>query len=154
MKTYRCCTIGTDWSGLCSTTLVNSSMSNNLSWQLILLKCLLLKDFENRQLSVGVRQEEQILVVLLALTHSRRICSAREQHHIVASTSLLFLRFTPEQRAKHHPCAHLPFGYGPRNCIGMRFALLQVKMTLIDLLNLYKMELSPETKVLFQLHTL
>ena len=29
----------------------------------------------------------------------------------------------------------------------MRFALLQVKMTLIELLSHYKMELSPETKV-------
>ena len=29
----------------------------------------------------------------------------------------------------------------------MRFALLQVKMTLIELLKLYKMELSAETKV-------
>ena len=57
-------------------------------------------------------------------------------------------RFSAEEKVKHHPCALLPFGYGPRNCIGMRFALLQVKMALIELLTLYRMELTAETKVL------
>ena len=52
---------------------------------------------------------------------------------------------------KHHPCAHLPFGYGPRNCIGMRLALLEVKMALIQLLTRYKLELSSETKVPLEL---
>ena len=56
-------------------------------------------------------------------------------------------RFTPEEKAKRHPCAYLPFGHGPRNCIGMRFALLQVKMTLIAILQKYKIVLTPETEV-------
>ena len=61
------------------------------------------------------------------------------------------LRFTPEEKAKRHPCAYMPFGYGPRNCIGMRFALLQVKMALIELLTRYKMEQCSETKVPLEL---
>ena len=56
-------------------------------------------------------------------------------------------RFTPEEKAKRHPCAYLPFGHGPRNCIGMRFALLEVKMALIAIVQKYKIALSPETKV-------
>ena len=60
-------------------------------------------------------------------------------------------RFSQEEKAKHHPCAFLPFGYGPRNCIGMRFALMQAKMALIELLTHYKIELSPETKVPLEL---
>ena len=58
----------------------------------------------------------------------------------------LVFRFTPEEKAKRHPCAYMPFGYGPRNCIGMRFALLEAKMALIEIVRKFKIVLAPETK--------
>ena len=58
-----------------------------------------------------------------------------------------FLRFTPEEKAKRPALSHIPFGWGPRNCIGMRFALMEVKMVLIEILKKYSFVRTPETEV-------
>ena len=57
-------------------------------------------------------------------------------------------RFTPEERAKRPQLAHLPFGFGPRNCIGMRFALLEAKTALMELLKKYTFARAPDTEVM------
>ncbi|CAF0988494.1 unnamed protein product [Rotaria sordida] len=47
-------------------------------------------------------------------------------------------RFVPERHAtKRHSMALLTFGAGPRICIGMRFALMEIKMGLARLLRHY-----------------
>jgi cytochrome P450 len=44
-------------------------------------------------------------------------------------------RFTPEAKANRHCCAYMPFGAGPRTCIGGSFAMLEGKTILATLLN-------------------
>ena len=46
----------------------------------------------------------------------------------------LIFRFLPERKAARSSVAWLPFGAGPRNCVGMRFALMEAKICLTRLL--------------------
>nr|AVL92859.1 CYP450 [Locusta migratoria] len=54
-------------------------------------------------------------------------------------------RFSEEQKAQRHPYVYLPFGEGPRICIGMRFGLLQTKVALIYLLSRFTFEPSEKS---------
>ncbi len=52
-------------------------------------------------------------------------------------------RFTKANEKLHTPFTHLPFGAGPRGCIGGNYAMLQILMILSDLLRAYDFHLIP-----------
>ncbi|XP_049313741.1 probable cytochrome P450 6a13 isoform X3 [Bactrocera dorsalis] len=54
-------------------------------------------------------------------------------------------RFHPDEMQKRHPQAFLGFGDGPRNCIGLRFGRMQVRVGFITLLKSYRFSLSEKT---------
>ncbi|XP_055954114.1 cytochrome P450 3A8-like isoform X1 [Argiope bruennichi] len=56
-------------------------------------------------------------------------------------------RFMPEEKAKRDPYSYIPFGAGPRNCVGMRFALTQIKVCLAHIIATFKISRCPQTKV-------
>lgn len=55
-------------------------------------------------------------------------------------------RFSPQEVAKRHPFAFLPFGEGPRNCIGERFGMMQVKVGMVYLIANYRFTLNSKTQ--------
>ncbi|XP_067687705.1 cytochrome P450 3A13-like [Haliotis asinina] len=55
--------------------------------------------------------------------------------------------FKPERHdEKSNPLSFLAFGYGPRNCIGMRLALVEAKIALVHVLRAVKFERMPDTQ--------
>ncbi|KAF2894456.1 hypothetical protein ILUMI_11718 [Ignelater luminosus] len=55
-------------------------------------------------------------------------------------------RFSEKNRSKMTPFTYLPFGEGPRACIGLRFGVMQTKVGLAVLLRNYKFSLNNKTK--------
>ncbi|XP_053086086.1 cytochrome P450 3A27 isoform X5 [Pangasianodon hypophthalmus] len=55
-------------------------------------------------------------------------------------------RFTQENKENIEQYVYMPFGVGPRNCIGMKFALVIIKLAVVQILQRFDISLSEETK--------
>lgn len=60
-------------------------------------------------------------------------------------------RFNLNEIKKRHPLTWLPFGGGPRNCIGMRFGKMQVKVGIITLIRNFKFSTCSKTSIPIQI---
>lgn len=54
-------------------------------------------------------------------------------------------RFSPENKGKINPYAYVPFGVGPRSCPGNRFALLETKLVLSNILRKFRIRVGAKT---------
>ncbi|KAK7863030.1 hypothetical protein R5R35_010773 [Gryllus longicercus] len=55
-------------------------------------------------------------------------------------------RFNDENKHKIKPNTYVPFGVGPRICIGQRFALIEIKATLVHLFSGFDLHPSAKTE--------
>ncbi|XP_036413078.1 cytochrome P450 3A27-like [Colossoma macropomum] len=60
-------------------------------------------------------------------------------------------RFTKENKESIDPYMFMPFGAGPRNCIGMRFALLVMKLAIVETLQRFDVSVCDETQAPLEL---
>ncbi|XP_068593515.1 cytochrome P450 3A40-like [Cebidichthys violaceus] len=56
-------------------------------------------------------------------------------------------RFSKENKESIDPYTYMPFGAGPRNCIGMRFALVMMKLALVEILQSFTFSVCKETEI-------
>ena len=56
-------------------------------------------------------------------------------------------RFTSEEKAKHGPYDWIPFGSGPRNCVAMRLAQVELKIGVAYLIRAFKFVRCDKTEV-------
>lgn len=56
-------------------------------------------------------------------------------------------RFDSEEKKKRDAMAWLAFGDGPRNCIGLRFGMMQVRVGLITLLRNFEFSAGKDTQI-------
>ncbi|KAL5007480.1 hypothetical protein ScPMuIL_016286 [Solemya velum] len=56
-------------------------------------------------------------------------------------------RFSPGQTVYHQPQQFLPFGQGPRNCVGQRMGFLEAKMALIHVLKKFQFQTCGKTQI-------
>ena len=54
-------------------------------------------------------------------------------------------RFSDQLKRERKACCYLPFGDGPRNCIGLRFGLMQTKIGLASIVRHFRISLNQNT---------
>ncbi|XP_053982863.1 probable cytochrome P450 6a14 [Hylaeus volcanicus] len=63
-------------------------------------------------------------------------------------------RFDEDVKRTRHAMHYLPFGDGPRNCIGARFAIFQSKVGIISIIRNYKVDVCEKTPIPYEYHPL
>jgi len=90
---------------------------------------------DDRAGDLDIRRGSTVVVFIYGTHHSPR--------HWENPESFDPERFTKANDKQHTPFAHLPFGAGPRGCIGGNYAMLQMLMILSVLIRKYDFHLVP-----------
>lgn len=56
-------------------------------------------------------------------------------------------RFTADEVQNRNSSTYMPFGDGPRNCIGIRFGMMQARIGLVTLLSNYEFSICDQSTI-------
>ncbi|XP_011384018.1 LOW QUALITY PROTEIN: cytochrome P450 3A12-like [Pteropus vampyrus] len=62
-------------------------------------------------------------------------------------------RFSKKNKDSINPYIYLPFGTGPRNCIGMRFAMMNMKLAVVRVLQNFSFKPCEETQIPLEINS-
>ena len=91
---------------------------------------------------ISLRKGDFIAVPIYAVHHDKEFYADPEEYRPE--------RFLPENRHELVPYTYLPFVAGPRNCVGMRFALMEAKLAVAHLVRKYRFTRVDKTAVPIQ----
>ncbi|KAH8277617.1 hypothetical protein KR018_002238, partial [Drosophila ironensis] len=97
------------------------------------------KDYKVPNMDVVITKGTSVLIPIQNIHHDPEIYPDPEKFDPS--------RFEPEAVRSRHPMSYLPFGEGPRNCIGLRFGKIQSKIGLVSLLRHFKFSASKATEI-------
>ncbi len=89
----------------------------------------------------GVALPARTITLVSAYALHRRAASFPDPERFVPE------RWTAEEEARRHRSAFLPFGAGPRVCIGLHFAMLEGPLVLAVLLRRHRFEIDPAATI-------
>ncbi|XP_019551619.2 probable cytochrome P450 6a17 [Aedes albopictus] len=95
------------------------------------------KPYRVAGMNVTLEKDCRVLLPVYAIHHDAQLYPDPQQYDPD--------RFNPDQCAARHPMAFVPFGEGPRICIGQRFGMMQARVGLTYLLKNFRFTLSEKT---------
>ncbi|XP_059610426.1 probable cytochrome P450 9f2 [Phlebotomus argentipes] len=102
-------------------------------------KCVKHYTFKSDDIDFEMNEGEGIMIPIYGLHHDPK--------HFPDPFKFDPERFSDENKDKITPFTYLPFGVGPRNCIGSRFALMETKAIIYYILTKFTFEVSEKTQV-------
>lgn len=88
--------------------------------------------------------QNPIVLILIGKDYEELTVSKVSQQYVNLS---IIYRWSPDSEIKPDPYTYMPFGMGPRNCIGMRFAIEEMKIALCTILLKFRFFPVKETPV-------
>lgn len=79
----------------------------------------------------------QIMIPIFAIHHDETIYTKPEAFNPD--------RFHKDTMKDEHPCSFIPFSCGPRACMGSKFAMMHMKITLVNLLRNFRFSVGSKT---------
>lgn len=89
------------------------------------------RDYKLPKSNVLLKKDTLVMIPIYAIHHDSQYYSEPEKFDPE--------RFSVAETNKRHPFAFLPFGEGPRNCIGLRFGMMQAKIGLATMVRNFEL---------------
>ncbi|ODM88764.1 Cytochrome P450 9e2 [Orchesella cincta] len=101
-----------------------------------------MKDYRDPETGLFVPKNTAVVIPVHAIHNDKRYYENPEKFDPE--------HFTPEKKAERSPYSYLPFGQGPRNCIGKRFAIIESQAAIANLVHNFRIDPTEKTPVPLQ----